>query len=548
MLVALRTGYIDEQFAPLVRAVKSLNGEWSKFQEMKELCTHIKQLYYDILTTFQRDVSLLPPLVTSRDQVLLPEPDKIARFWNLKYNAYVKMKRQQQVAVTASKEVYDGLTHLSDGINNAITHFEEFALWAELPTAPKGYYPGGHSIAFLVSNYGPQPTTPEEIQKAWHEIRWSGYISTYKMWMEEGITKAKKALKDFIVRGVNYVDLDKESQGLFASGIEKETGATPTKKGEKWALVAQIPRGGNVCGFLVVNQVGVHQTIYEEMAHMLNSVRQILSRRGLSNATNGIPIVYRGISKAGGTVKVIDTGVELGVAGRYHPSGRYVEILFDDLDYNAMVSSCNKHYPPDMVSVLLHEIGHYYYFNRLSASARGQHDFMFKRATSFPSSYAKNNPAEDFAELWTAYLGRGYTLNVKAGNPGANIRSYTMTSDCWERFKAVVAADPKLKEIGNMVAEAQENDWESRLQEMVVAPKEMWEAELKRFLSLRAEVNERKDLQGERHFGVKLSAKDVVLIRKAATAGFPQNRLAEAFEVSRTTISQIVNYQKWKHL
>lgn len=539
MLVALRTGYIDEQFAPIVRAVKSLNESWSQFHEMKKLCIHIKQLYDDILTTFQRDASIIPPLVTSMDSVLLPEWEKISTFWINKHSAFSGMKRQKQVCDGTAKDLYDGFSRLKDGINNALDQYEKFEAWANLPGAARYI-----SVGFLTANYGPTPTTPEEIQKAWEKIDWSGYIRTFKSWMDEGITKAKKALKDFIIRGNPIASaIPKQAQQDYAAFFASKVGAPPPKKGERWATVAQVPRGGNVCGFMVVNQVGVHKTVYDELANMLNKVRGILDRKGLSSACANIPIVYRGKEKHGGSVKVLDTGAELPIAGRYYPSEKIIEILFDDKDFNVTLSTdCSRHYPPWMLQVMIHEIGHYYYYNRLSAEARGRHAAMFKIATSFPSSYAKNNPAEDFAELWTAYLTLGYSRG------DSRTTQYTMTNDCWERFKAVIAVDPRLKEISRMVAEAKENDWESRLQEMLAVPKEMWEVELKRFLSLRAEVNERKDLQGEHHFNAKLSAKDVVLIRKAAASGFPQNRLAEAFKISKTTISQIVNYRKWKHV
>jgi len=541
VLVAIRTGYIDEQFAPLIRGVKALDKSWENFHEMKELCVHLRQLYDSLLTTFQRDASIIPPTVTTRDSVLIPEWDKISSFWIIKYGAFSSMKRQRQVSDGTAKDLYDGFSRLKEGIDSALDQYEKFETWANLPGARKYI-----SLGFLTANYGPSPTTSAETKAAWEKVDWSGYVGTFKSFMEEGITKAKKALKDFIVRGNPIASaIPKEAQQDFAAFFASKIGAEPPKKGERWATVAQVPSGGSVCGFMVVNQVGVHKTVYDEVAHMLNSVRQILTRRGLSNATNSIPIVYRGKSKVGGTVKVLDTGAELNIAGRYYHDGRYVEILFDDTNFDVTTSACDRHYPPDMVTILLHEIGHYYYYNRLSASARGQHEFMFKQATSFPSSYAKNNPAEDFAELWTAYLGRGYTMNVRSVNPGANIRSYTMTNDCWERFKAVIASDPRLKEISRMVAEVQDNDWESRLQEMLKAPPNTWESEFKHVLAQR---NERRDLQGEHHFNARLTEKDVRLIRKAAGAGFPQNRLAEAFRVSRTTISQIVAGQRWKHV
>ncbi len=92
---------------------------------------------------------------------------------------------------------------------------------------------------------------------------------------------------------------------------------------------------------------------------------------------------------------------------------------------------------------------------------------------------------------------------------------------------------------------AQENDWEEQLHKMLESPQESWEVEFKSILARR---NERKDLQGEHHFNARLTERDVRLIRKAAAAGFPQKNVAEAFRVSRTTISQIVSGQRWKHV
>lgn len=541
MLVALRTGYIDEQFAPFLRLVASVSDSWDKREESEEICKNLEKLYFDILTTFQRDVSIIPPMVSQLGRVLLPEWEKISAFWLTKNNAFSTMTRQKAVCDGVAKDLYEGFVRLKDGLNNAINHFMEFAVWSNLivdPTSQSGH----HNLEFLVANYGPQPTTPEEARKKWEEIRWSGYVRTYKVWMEEGIAKAKKALKDFIARGINSFtqDIDKTAQDLFHKGLERDTGAPPTKRGEKWALIAQVPRGGNVCGFNVVNQVGVHQTTYNELANMLNKVRGILDRRGLSSACANIPVFYRGREQWGGLVKILDTGAELQIAGRYYPEERVIEILFKDKNFDALTSTEeDRHYPPWILQVMIHEIGHYYYYNRLSMKARGRHWEMFKVAKDFPSSYAKNNPAEDFAELWTAYLTRGYSMGDSRN------KQYTMTPDCWTRFKAVLSVDPKLKEVSRMVAEAQEDDWESKLQEMLKGPPSTWESEFKHILAQR---NERRDLQGEHHFNARLTERDVRLIRKAAEAGFPQKNLAEAFQVSRTTISQIVTGQRWKHV
>ena len=90
-----------------------------------------------------------------------------------------------------------------------------------------------------------------------------------------------------------------------------------------------------------------------------------------------------------------------------------------------------------------------------------------------------------------------------------------------------------------------ENDWEAKLHAVLESPQGSWEEEFKSILARR---NERKDLQGEHHFNARLTEKDVRLIRKAAAAGFPQKNLAEAFRVSRTTVSQIVTGQRWKHV
>jgi uncharacterized protein YjcR len=51
--------------------------------------------------------------------------------------------------------------------------------------------------------------------------------------------------------------------------------------------------------------------------------------------------------------------------------------------------------------------------------------------------------------------------------------------------------------------------------------------------------------RGENHWSAKLTMDDVRLIRELKASGMRQVDIAEKFEVSQSTVSNIVNFNKW---
>jgi hypothetical protein len=64
----------------------------------------------------------------------------------------------------------------------------------------------------------------------------------------------------------------------------------------------------------------------------------------------------------------------------------------------------------------------------------------------------------------------------------------------------------------------------------------------------RGSVPPRSDRRGERVPGSKLTAKDVLEIRRLAAAGVKQVRLAETFGIAFGTVSGIVRRRTWRHI
>lgn len=84
----------------------------------------------------------------------------------------------------------------------------------------------------------------------------------------------------------------------------------------------------------------------------------------------------------------------------------------------------------DILAYLIHELGHAYFFEKLSAAERARWPEFFQKATGFVSRYARTNADEDFAELFTATVMKN---RAPLGGP------YSFDADAMERFRAFVA-------------------------------------------------------------------------------------------------------------
>ncbi len=94
----------------------------------------------------------------------------------------------------------------------------------------------------------------------------------------------------------------------------------------------------------------------------------------------------------------------------------------------------------------------------------------------------------------------------------------------------------------NRIMETKE-DWQIKFINEVSHSEESWDAALKEFLGQECHEN-----RGERHPKAKLTERDIHIIRRAVTAGFPQKSIAKSFQVSQATISNVINNKQWKHV
>jgi hypothetical protein len=397
----------------------------------------------------QRELSVLP-VVTNLTAV------DVAIFWGGRYNAYSGSKNAELIRKRRATELVQAMNATSSGLFHLKEHIASFLNWVLRKP-------------FELSNHGeppPDATTSKGMAAAWDGgvPFWGPYLLTFRKEALEGVNKWNAAITEFIDVGLGVFSTKDDAK--TRKKVAADSGLT-LKPGEKLGYGEQVPRGSNVAGFAVDNELGVTSWTYSDVAKLLNTVRQILDRRGLSGATRNVPIVLRGSSKYTTKVHVAATGMNLPAAGLYYPDSRVIAILLPD---DPVLYGEHSTLPRELVGTILHEIGHYYYHNRLSAAAKDHHSKYFRNATSWPSSYAKNNASEDWAELWTAYLGRQY---YREGH-----QSYTLDNECWNRFKSTIAMDPRLKEISKMVAEAEEADWEASLLHEVSGEDISWDNKL----------------------------------------------------------------------
>ena len=91
-------------------------------------------------------------------------------------------------------------------------------------------------------------------------------------------------------------------------------------------------------------------------------------------------------------------------------------------------------------------------------------NFAFQRASSFPTQYAQNSASEDFAEIFAAWVLRGFRGKLY----GFQMR---LDADIMERFRSTIAMDPQAKQAGIKLREAlqqtvcSDNDFTQKLTE-----------------------------------------------------------------------------------
>lgn len=134
--------------------------------------------------------------------------------------------------------------------------------------------------------------------------------------------------------------------------------------------------------------------------------KALLDRKGLGKLWYGP--VFVGCPKCGGENPL---GKEFGVGAHYMPGPDHVVVYINPRDF--------------LVDLLIHELGHRYYYKFMSASDRARFDSYFKEVAAV-SDYGGKATEEDFAEVFAHFvLGKD------------------MTRDQTERFKAFLSKEDR---------------------------------------------------------------------------------------------------------
>ena len=62
--------------------------------------------------------------------------------------------------------------------------------------------------------------------------------------------------------------------------------------------------------------------------------------------------------------------------------------------------------------VAMHEVAHYFWFEKLTFNQRGAYRRVFNNATDYVSEYAKTNAREDFAETYAKTIQCEFNINL----------------------------------------------------------------------------------------------------------------------------------------
>lgn len=419
-----------------------------------QISKKLKEIWHGFIIMMTREVPILPPTAGSQSGGYSPSAGEIAKYWFDKFSAYgsaaliQKGPRAGQFATDSSKRVAAKRKEVATDLERALSSVASALNYIIMHT---DNWQKGQFVSTTISTLDPSRRAAYERTYVDELVRDKAVALGY-------IKDLRKVFRDFLLKGIASLPTEKDYAQAFKPEVELATGKK-LRKGEIVVSMEPIPRGGSVAGFAVVNKVGLSKGLYHLVGELLRAARSILDGKGLGSATQSVPIIYVDDSE-GVKVTVSASGQELPSAGLYWHERRVITIMFPNSDMALSASSAAYQIPFHMLGTLLHEIAHYYYYNRMSSAARSRHAEMFRRAQSFPSTYARQNEAEDFAELWTAYLGRQF---YREGHSG-----YNLNNECWLRFKEVALMDPHLRAVGKIVAEAMEaKEWEGKLVEFV---------------------------------------------------------------------------------
>jgi hypothetical protein len=266
--------------------------------------------------------------------------------------------------------------------------------------------------------------TLEDLGSQYYEREFDGWVKIALSHMLGVLDSLKDAVRKSLPKSKKARDtISQMAKDPKAYDLDK----VPLKRGEMVVRAFQIPREGLLGGFKVYNTVGLRLASWDDFGQVMTVVSQLLKRKGFGFLSK-TPVYIK--QRPGRKVKVKATGDELQIGAVYNISTGHVEFYVDGqrgrFDHNFAVE------------IMVHELGHRYYYKEMPRKAQKQYNWYFRKAVSYPSSYAQNAPEEDFAEIFTSYVGRGYR-RVGSG--------YRIDKDIFQRFRSALNMDPKVKKL-----------------------------------------------------------------------------------------------------
>jgi len=189
-----------------------------------------------------------------------------------------------------------------------------------------------------------------------------------------------------------------------------------------WATGEPGPKQAKVNGIMLFNDLGVDQETWDRYAVACKDAVGLLKKRGFGFMLPNVTMHLR----AG----------HPGVLGNYDMKTKIVEIFVNSIGA--------KKEPAKIMTTMVHELGHHYYYREIPRARRKTYAWYFglakqptekgKETGDFPSVYGASKRYEDFAEIFAAYIGKGHQIQSR----------YKLTKDIMDRFRTFMAPDKRV--------------------------------------------------------------------------------------------------------
>lgn len=158
-----------------------------------------------------------------------------------------------------------------------------------------------------------------------------------------------------------------------------------------------------------------HPTYRTDYVKHLKQAKALLDRRKLAFLWYGRFEVL-----ASGLAPTNPNGAHFGTGAEYYRQGDYIRIYSD---------------PKNLAKLIVHELGHRYFYKFLSATDRGKFNDWFGKVKA-TSAYGATSSIEDFAEVFSDY-----------------VMGTDMTRDQIDRFKTVLGRETRQESLSALVAQ-----------------------------------------------------------------------------------------------